>query len=93
MPLPLFQEWLAYNELDPIGSGRGDWRAAMVACTISNAMRGKRGRRAKVRDFMPKFGPVGIRKQSIASMRANLNAMTADFAANKNKPRKRKCRQ
>ena len=81
MPLPLFQEWMAYNQLDPIGSHRDDWRAAMIACTIANAMKGKRGRTAKLKDFMPKFGPKIAQRQSVGEMRANLQMFAAAHEA------------
>jgi len=57
IPIELFHEWIAYNCIDPIGEDRKDWRSALVACTIANSMRTKRGRRLRISQFMPKFGP------------------------------------
>lgn len=92
MPLSLFNEWMAYNQLDPIGDERADWHAAMLASTFVNTMR-TTGRRARLRDYLPKLGLPRAPKQSVSSMRANLNMMSADYAAVKDKPRKRRCQQ
>lgn len=48
-------EWMIYDEIDPIGQERADWRAAMQASTAANLLGGKKGKRYKPADFMPKF--------------------------------------
>jgi hypothetical protein len=56
-------EWAAYEQrYGPLGQERDDHLAALVAATIANAMRGKKGRRMKLKDFMPSWG--GKEKQS-----------------------------
>lgn len=51
-------DWMAYESLegplDPLW--RGDYQAAVVATTVANAMRGKRGRKARIEDFLPEWG-------------------------------------
>jgi hypothetical protein len=60
-------EWAAYHRRNPIGPERDDWRAAMIACTVANAHRGKR-RAYKIQDFLLKFGKK--KPQSVEQMRA-----------------------
>ncbi len=47
------QEWMAFYRLEPFGEERADLRAGIVAATVANANRGKRGRVLKPTDFMP----------------------------------------
>jgi len=49
-------EWMAYFEIDPFGEERADLRAGIVASTVANSQRGRRGTAFKPKDFMPKFG-------------------------------------
>ena len=51
-----YAEWIAFDRLYPIGLDRADWHAAMIASVLANAFRGK-GRRFRVQDFLPEFGP------------------------------------
>ncbi|MBA0126279.1 hypothetical protein H0B56_12075 [Haloechinothrix sp. YIM 98757] len=48
-------EWRAFERIDgPLGPGRGDYHAALVAATVSNSIRalgGKRGTK-RVTDFL-----------------------------------------
>ncbi|MCH8189083.1 MAG: DUF4035 domain-containing protein [Proteobacteria bacterium] len=46
-------EWMAFYRLEPFGDERADLRAGIVASTIANVNRGKRGRAKKPTDFMP----------------------------------------
>jgi len=55
MPQRVYREWIAYAEIDPWDEERADWRAAMVAFTMANMWRGKKGRKPKLKDFMPQF--------------------------------------
>lgn len=52
----LFTSWQAYYTLEPFGQERADLRAGIVASTMANALRGKRTRAYKPKDFMPMFG-------------------------------------
>ena len=47
-----FIGWLAYYRLEPWDEDRADWRMAQLCTLVANALRGKSGRRAKVKDFM-----------------------------------------
>lgn len=49
-------EWMIYDEIEPLGPERADWRAAMQASTLVNVMGGRKGKRYKPADFMPRFG-------------------------------------
>jgi len=92
MPLAVFLDWMAYNTCSPIGEWRADHRAAMIACTMANVMRGKKGRRARMKDFMPDFGPKVVHRQSIEEMKANLMGFTAAYQAG-HKQRQGRCQQ
>jgi len=49
-------EWMAYERVaGPLGPERADLHAAIVAATVANAMRGKKGRPFKPADFMPQW--------------------------------------
>jgi hypothetical protein len=49
-------EWAAYERLrGPLGPVRGDWQAAVVASTVYAVMAGKKARRRKLKDFLPKW--------------------------------------
>lgn len=52
-----FAEWMAYAQLEPWGEDRADLRAGIVAATMANSMRGKKGKPFKPADFMPRFEP------------------------------------
>jgi hypothetical protein len=45
-------EWAAYDRLEPIGEGRGDARAALIASTFANVMRGEGQQPQPLRDFL-----------------------------------------
>lgn len=45
-------EWMAFYTLEPFDEFRRDWRAAIIACTVANAHRGKKTRPYKVKDFL-----------------------------------------
>jgi hypothetical protein len=67
-------EWAAYERLyGPLGQERDDHLAALVATTIANAMRGKKGRRMRLKDFMPAWG--GKEKQTGKDQLAVLRGM------------------
>lgn len=50
-------EWMAYeNMTGPLGRRRQDLQAATIAATIANANRGKKGKKAKIADFLIPYG-------------------------------------
>jgi hypothetical protein len=55
MPQRVYREWMVYAEMEPWDQQRADWRAAMIASTMANLWRGKKGRRRKLKDFLPVF--------------------------------------
>jgi|SRR5699024_10309356 len=49
-------EWAAYERVTgPLGPERADIHAGIIASTIANANRGKGGKKAKPKDFIPKW--------------------------------------
>ena len=50
-----FGEWVAYEEFAPGDPERADLRTALIACTMANVMRGKKGRPFQIKDFLLKF--------------------------------------
>lgn len=49
-------EWMAYEQVTgPLGPERADIHAGIIAAAIHNANTGKRGRKAKPRDFIPRW--------------------------------------
>lgn len=52
IPADLFLEWSIFAEQYPFGEERADLRAAIVAWTFFNKMRGKNERPKDVREFM-----------------------------------------
>lgn len=44
---------MAFYRLEPFGDERADLRAGIVASTVANSNRGKRGKITKATDFMP----------------------------------------
>jgi hypothetical protein len=50
-----FVEWLAYDRISPWGPERGDVLAAMVAWTTASVGHSGKGRRPKLRDFIPRW--------------------------------------
>ncbi len=58
------QEWMAFYRLEPFGEERADLRAGIVASTVANVNRGKKGRALKPTDFMP-FLKTGDQRQKM----------------------------
>lgn len=52
-----FSEWIAFASNEPLGNARSDLQAAIVASTIANVNRGKKGKTFKPIDFIAKFWP------------------------------------
>lgn len=86
MSLRTLNEWRAYSEVEPFGEERADVRAAIIAATVANASRTKRGQRAfKIGDFMPEYGRKTAR-QTPEEMKAVLQQSVGAFhAARKNR--------
>lgn len=60
-----FAEWVAYCQIEgPIGPERDDLRAAIGAWVTAMVNKGKRGRKPRIMDFMPKFGKGSVRGAS-----------------------------
>lgn len=62
MPARVLDEWIAFNQVDPIGASRGDLQAGIIAAAVVNAINnliyawtGERLDRRKPDDFMPEF--------------------------------------
>ena len=71
---------MAYYELEPFGEDRADLRMAILATLIANANTPRGKRRAKVDDFMPKFGrQSGREPQSWEDQLAKVEALNAMF--------------
>jgi len=51
-------EWMAYDQIEPLGEWRADLRAGIVAATLANVNRGKAQKPFKPEDFMPDFAGV-----------------------------------
>jgi len=50
-----FGEWLVYDQMSPGDPERGDLQAAVVAMTIANAHKGKKGKPFEIKDFLLRF--------------------------------------
>jgi hypothetical protein len=49
-------EWMAFDQVEPIGGRRGDLQAGVVAATVANVNRAKGQRAYDVTDFVPEYG-------------------------------------
>lgn len=78
-----FALWRAYQEIEPWGERRADFRMAILASLIVNVNRDpKKSRAAKPSDFMPKFGVRKRGKQSAAQILATMSGFAAAHNAN-----------
>lgn len=67
-------EWMAYeNMTGPLGRRRGDIQAATIAATIANANRGKKGKKARIVDFLIEYGKQSKTPQQMLDMIRSLN--------------------
>jgi len=58
MPFRIYREWHDYYQVEPFGEKRADFRSAIVAATVANAMGRAKGKPAfRLDQFIPKFGP------------------------------------
>lgn len=70
-----FIEWHEYFKMAPFGEEMADLRNAMLMCFLANALRGKKQRKAKLEDFLPRFDAEPTpRRQSPENMKATLMA-------------------
>lgn len=76
-------EWEAYNEIDPIGEWRADYRTSYIAWMVTNLFiqaYGKKGAQgAKFEDFILMWGDNGKEEktQSVEEMKAILTALAS----------------
>jgi len=84
-------EWIAFNQISPIGDERADLRAAQICTMMGNAWRGKNSRAFKVVDFLP-YHIKTIVKQSASSILSFAKAMTESFKASKKKQKPKRWR-
>ncbi len=47
-----YLDWQEFETLEPFGSWRDNWHAAMVATILANAFRSSSSRPSKISDFM-----------------------------------------
>lgn len=73
-----FVEWLAFYEVEPFGETRGDLHNAALAAVIVNANRGKKGKAAKVSQFLVDWWKDASKSQSLL---AKFRAATARIPA------------
>lgn len=67
-----FSEWMAFDQLDPIGAEREDLRMGILACAIVHAQHPKA--KCTPADFMPQFdraaGKARKQRQTVEEMQA-----------------------
>lgn len=66
-------EWMAYNELDPIGEWRADARAALICDTMAKCFGNTD---SKFENFMLKFGQEDVRPVSGEDLKAKALMVT-----------------
>ena len=81
-----FQEWRAYSLLEPFGPPADYWRAALVASTMYNMWRGKKGKAMSITDFMPDTDP-GPKGKTQAQHEAEMDAAMAMLGGTMGKPK------
>ena len=71
-------EWLAYDQIEPIGAVRGDLNAGIISSTIANCHRGKNQKAFTPVDFMPlhKSATAGS-NEDVAMTHSALNSLVA----------------
>jgi len=93
-------EWEAFNQLEPIGEWRSDFRASFLATVVTNIAKsvwGKKGAKmSKVDDFLFKWGEQELeqeynepKEQTMEEMEQAVHAIARAFGGDKkNKPSK-----
>lgn len=88
-------EWMAYDQISPIGSRRGDWQAASICSAIMNAAAAQTGskHRFSTSDFMLEFGKerakVEPRHQTVEEMKFIARMYVAQSNADEKKKKRR----
>lgn len=74
-------EWIAFEQIEgPLGGGRDDYHAGLIAATVVNTQLGKGATPVKVSDFMPEWDQGAPRPvQSDDEMEAIARAMNKAF--------------
>ena len=71
-------EWLAYDQIEPIGAVRGDLNAGIISSTIANCNRGKNQKVFTPADFMPLHKSASDdRNEDVAMTQSALNSLVA----------------
>jgi hypothetical protein len=69
-------EWMAYEQVTgPLGTERGDIHTALLATVVANSLKGKKGRRHKLRDFLPAWHKRRQSDDEMLAMAKTLNRM------------------
>lgn len=80
-----FLRWYAYEQLEPFGERRADYRAASIVTMLANVNRDpKKGRPFKIDDFVLSFdAPVSVtkRQQSLEFQKKVLEAIALAYTA------------
>jgi len=74
LPAWLISEWMEYERLEPFGSWRDNWHAAIVATILANAFRSRNTSPVRLSEFMFK-DPVTAREEEDLQTLAHFRAM------------------
>lgn len=76
-------EWMVYEKISgPLGRRRQDINAALIAATIVNTNRGKKGKRVQISDFLIEYERVSRRKTP-QELLETIQGITAAFEGRK----------
>lgn len=78
-----FSEWIAFDKISPIGRERDDFLFALVAWTIAEANRSRKGKKYKISDFIPKWGRKGKEPQDWRVIKNKMDAFIGMFGSGK----------
>jgi len=78
-----FAEWCVYDRTNPGDPERSDFRTALICMTIVNMLKGKKGQRAKIEDFILKFKPKRIQPKSQSEIAMKFKAWLMGLPKNK----------
>ena len=65
-------EWRAFYQMEPFGHFRGDLQAGIIASTIANVNKGKKGQAFTPADFMPLIEKQEQTEDDMAAVMASL---------------------
>ena len=77
-----FGEWLAYDLISPGYPERGDLQTAVVAMTVANAHKGKKGKAYVLSDFILKFKNRTPAKKTAKEIKMKLVSWLSTFRRN-----------